>query len=141
MRAQLNGSSTATVASQLQRRGIRNMFLSGLRPTRPGTRLLGYAFTLRYVPMREDLQARLGGGVNAQRRAVEGIGPEEVLVIEARGEPDAGTIGPPRSPCTAPSPWMTGPSPGRASHTLLSYIDARARTGVPEGYSSAQSAR
>jgi 5-oxopent-3-ene-1,2,5-tricarboxylate decarboxylase / 2-hydroxyhepta-2,4-diene-1,7-dioate isomerase len=93
VRAQLDGSSTATLASQLQRRGIRNMFLSGLRPTRPGKRLLGYAFTLRYVPMREDLQARLGGGVNAQRRAVEGIGPEEVLVIEARGEADAGTIG------------------------------------------------
>jgi regulator of RNase E activity RraA len=55
--------------------------------------MLGYAFTLRYVPMREDLQARLTAGVNAQRRAVEGIGPEEVLVIEARGEPDAGTIG------------------------------------------------
>jgi 5-oxopent-3-ene-1,2,5-tricarboxylate decarboxylase/2-hydroxyhepta-2,4-diene-1,7-dioate isomerase len=93
VRAQLGGASTATLASQLQRRGIRSTFLSGLRPTRPGTRLLGYAFTLRYVPMREDLQARLGGGVNAQRRAVEGIGPEEVLVIEARGEPDAGTIG------------------------------------------------
>ena len=85
--------STATLASQLQRRGIRNIFLSGLRPTQPGRRLLGYAFTLRYVPMREDLQARLGAGVNAQRRAVESIGPDEVLVIEARGEPDAGTIG------------------------------------------------
>jgi 5-oxopent-3-ene-1,2,5-tricarboxylate decarboxylase/2-hydroxyhepta-2,4-diene-1,7-dioate isomerase len=93
VRRQLDGVSTATLSAQLQRRGIRNIFLSGLRPTRPGRRLLGYAFTLRYVPMREDLQARLGAGVNAQRRAVESIGPEEVLVIEARGEPDAGTIG------------------------------------------------
>lgn len=93
VRAQLGGASTATLASQLQRRGIRSTFLSGLRPTQPGRRMLGYAFTLRYVPMREDLQRRLGGGVNAQRRAVEGIGPDEVLVIEARGEPDAGTIG------------------------------------------------
>ncbi|MPY93616.1 MAG: hypothetical protein GEV08_11310 [Acidimicrobiia bacterium] len=93
IRGQLNGVSTATVASQLQRRGIRNIYLSGLRPTQAGRRMLGYAFTLRYVPMREDLRARLGAGVNAQRRAVEGIGPEEVLVIEARGEPDAGTIG------------------------------------------------
>lgn len=93
VRRQLGGVSTATLAAQLQRRGIRNIFLSGLRPTRPGQRLLGYAFTLRYVPMREDLQARLAAGVNAQRRAVEGVRAGEVLVIEARGEPDAGTIG------------------------------------------------
>jgi regulator of RNase E activity RraA len=93
VRGQLDAVSTATLASQLQRRGIRNIFLSGLRPTQVGRRLLGYAFTLRYVPMREDLQARLGAGVNAQRRAVESIGPDEVLVIEARGEADAGTIG------------------------------------------------
>ena len=55
--------------------------------------MLGYAHTLRYVPMREDLQTTLGSGVNAQRRAVESIEPEEVLVIEARGEAHAGTIG------------------------------------------------
>ena len=55
--------------------------------------MLGYAHTLRYVPMREDLQSTLGAGVNAQRRAVESIEPEEVLVIEARGEAHAGTIG------------------------------------------------
>ena len=55
--------------------------------------MLGYAHTLRYVPMREDLQTTLGAGVNAQRRAVESIEPEEVLVIEARGEAHAGTIG------------------------------------------------
>jgi regulator of RNase E activity RraA len=55
--------------------------------------MLGYAHTLRYVPMREDLQGELVGGQNAQRRAVESMTPDEVLVIEARGEPDAGTIG------------------------------------------------
>lgn len=93
VRAQLNGVSTATITSQLQRRGLRNMFLNGLKPTRPGTRLLGVAHTLRYVPLREDLQSTLGTGLNAQRRAVEGIEAGEVLVIEARGEPHAGTIG------------------------------------------------
>jgi regulator of RNase E activity RraA len=93
LRKQLNGVSTATLASQLQRRGIRSTFLSGLRPTKTGRRMLGYAHTLRYVPMREDLQSKLGAGLNAQRRAVESMAPEEVLVIEARGEPDAGTIG------------------------------------------------
>lgn len=89
----LNSVSTATITSQLQRRGMRNMFLNGLKPTREGRRLLGVAHTLRYVPLREDLQKTLGGGRNAQRRAVEGIQPGEVLVIEARGEPHAGTIG------------------------------------------------
>jgi 5-oxopent-3-ene-1,2,5-tricarboxylate decarboxylase/2-hydroxyhepta-2,4-diene-1,7-dioate isomerase len=93
MRAQFNAVSTATLAFQLQRRGIRSTFFSGLRPTRPGLRMLGYAHTLRYVPMREDLQATLAAGVNAQRRAVESMAPEEVLVIEARDETGAGTIG------------------------------------------------
>jgi 5-oxopent-3-ene-1,2,5-tricarboxylate decarboxylase/2-hydroxyhepta-2,4-diene-1,7-dioate isomerase len=85
--------STATLAFQLQRRGIRSTFLSGLRPVRDGQRMIGVAHTLRYVPMREDLQAQLMGGQNAQRRAVESLEPGEVLVIEARGESDAGTIG------------------------------------------------
>src|SRR5215203_5891076 len=51
------------------------------------------AHTLQYVPMREDLQAPLSAGQNAQRRAVESLAPGEVLIIEARGESDAGTIG------------------------------------------------
>src|SRR3954447_18222798 len=93
LRTLLSSVSTATLTGQLQRRGIRSTFLSGLRPTRPELRLVGVARTLRYVPLREDLQQTLGGGMNAQRRAVEGIGPGEVLVIEARGVPDACTIG------------------------------------------------
>ncbi|MFN0091165.1 MAG: hypothetical protein ACKVWR_12995 [Acidimicrobiales bacterium] len=92
-RAALGAASTATVASQLQRRGIRNAFFNGLKPVKGGQRLLGFAHTLRYVPMREDLQRRLAGGVNAQRQAIESLQPGEVLVIEARGEPHAGTIG------------------------------------------------
>jgi 5-oxopent-3-ene-1,2,5-tricarboxylate decarboxylase/2-hydroxyhepta-2,4-diene-1,7-dioate isomerase len=93
LRAQLNSVSTATLTSQLQRKGIRSTFLSGLKPIKPGQRMLGYAHTLRYVPLREDLNAQFSGGLNAQRRAVESMAPEEVLVMEARGEPDAGTFG------------------------------------------------
>ena len=69
LRARLHHVSTATLTSQLQRRGIRSTFLSGLRPVKEGQRMLGYAHTLRYVPLREDLQAELAGGQNAQRRA------------------------------------------------------------------------
>ena len=43
--------------------------------------------------MREDLRSTLLAGQNAQRRAIESLQPDEVLVIEARGETDAGTIG------------------------------------------------
>src|SRR6185437_5715286 len=68
-------------------------FMAGLRPTRPDQRLLGYAYTLRYVPLREDFRDADTAELNAQKRAVESIGPDEVLVIDARGEPGAGTIG------------------------------------------------
>ena len=93
LRSQFARVSTATLAFQLQRRGIRSTFLSGLKPVRDGQRMIGVAHTLRYVPMREDLQAQLSAGQNAQRRAVESLEPGEVLIIEARGESDAGTIG------------------------------------------------
>ena len=85
--------STATLTTQLRRHGIQNTFMGGLRPTRPDLRLLGYARTLRYVPLREDVRDAEAAGLNAQKRAVESIGPEEVLVIDARREVGAGTIG------------------------------------------------
>ena len=72
---------------------MRNTFLGGLRPTRPDLRLLGYAYTLRYVPLREDVRDADTAQLNAQKSAIEAIGPGEVLVIDARGEPGAGTIG------------------------------------------------
>ena len=89
----LNRVSTATLTVQLRRRGIANTFMAGLRPTRPDLRLFGYAYTLRYVPLREDVRDADTAELNAQKRAVESIGPNEVLVIDARGEPGAGTIG------------------------------------------------
>ncbi|MGB5756851.1 MAG: hypothetical protein WBM50_08055 [Acidimicrobiales bacterium] len=92
IRRKFNAVSTATLAGQMQRRGMRNSFLNGLKPLKPNQRMLGYAHTLRYVPRREDFEKR-SSGPNAQRRAVESIEPEEVLIVEARGEPDAGTIG------------------------------------------------
>jgi regulator of RNase E activity RraA len=55
--------------------------------------MAGFARTLRYVPFREDLFAERGGGMNAQKRAIEQLRPNEILVIEARGDPTAGTVG------------------------------------------------
>lgn len=89
----LNTIATATLTHQLQMRGIRSSFFSGLRPLHPGLRMVGRARTLRYVALREDLRAHYSAGLNAQRAIVEAMRPGDVLVIEARGVPDAATIG------------------------------------------------
>jgi len=91
--ATLGEVSTATLAAQLRKRGLNGLTLDGLVSTRPGVRLVGFARTLRYLPLREDLADRYSGGMNAQKRAVEQIMPGEVLVIDSRQEPAAGTIG------------------------------------------------
>ncbi len=91
--ASLKTISTATLTFQLQSRGIRSTFLSGLKPLHPEMRMVGRARTLRYVALREDLQKQYSGGINAQKRAVESTEAGDVLVMEARGVPDAATIG------------------------------------------------
>ena len=91
--AALRSVSTATLSVVLARHGISNPVIAGLRPTRPGTRLLGSAYTLRYVPLREDVRDGDLAPLNAQKQAVESIGPDEVLVIDARQQDGAGTIG------------------------------------------------
>jgi 5-oxopent-3-ene-1,2,5-tricarboxylate decarboxylase / 2-hydroxyhepta-2,4-diene-1,7-dioate isomerase len=85
--------STATLASQLRKHGYNSVTLDRLHTTRPQQKMAGFARTLRYVPFREDLFAERGGGMNAQKRAVEQLRPNEILVIEARGDPTAGTVG------------------------------------------------
>lgn len=86
--------STATLTSQLNKRGFRNTFLTGLYPLCPELPLVGYAFTLRYVPAREDLTDTLYDNTkNMQRMAVESVGPEDVLVIDARGDIRGATLG------------------------------------------------
>jgi len=92
--AKLHTVSTATLTSQLSKHGFRNTFLPGLYPLRPDLRMVGYAFTLRYVPMREDLVDELYDNTkNVQRIAVESIGQDDILVIDARGDTRAATLG------------------------------------------------
>ncbi|MDA1074182.1 MAG: hypothetical protein O3A63_05385 [Proteobacteria bacterium] len=93
LEAGLNTLSTATLTYQLQIRGIRSTFLSGLKPLHADKRMVGRARTLRYVAVREDVQREYAGGINAQKRIVEATQPGDVLVIEARGSADAATIG------------------------------------------------
>ncbi|HWC80410.1 MAG TPA: ribonuclease activity regulator RraA [Pseudonocardiaceae bacterium] len=91
----LHEVSTASLTSELLKLGFRNTFMGGVRPLRPGNRMVGYAFTLRYIPAREDhdLEVDYDNQTNPQRIAVETIGPDQVLVIDARGELDAASFG------------------------------------------------
>jgi len=93
LRRQLSSVSVATLTHQLQMRGIRSTFLAGLRPTHPELRLVGRARTLRYVALREDVKDLAIHGRTAQKQVVETVEPGDVVVMEARGVPDAGTIG------------------------------------------------
>ncbi|WP_313823671.1 fumarylacetoacetate hydrolase family protein [Citricoccus sp.] len=93
LRAKIEETAVATITAQLRKRGIDNATIDGVRPTHPGQRILGYAKTLRYVPNREDLFKRFGGGFNAQKRAMDSVEPDDVVVMEARGETGTGTLG------------------------------------------------
>jgi hypothetical protein len=94
-RACLERVSTATVTTQLMKRGFRSRFMRGRRPLRPGTRMVGPARTLRYAPMREDLDtleslgARTTRSASSSRTSAAG----EVLVIDGLGQTGAGSLG------------------------------------------------
>ena len=86
--------STATLTSQLLKRGFANTFMYGVVALRPDLRLAGQAFTLRYIPAREDLDpVETDNRTSKQRIAVESVGPGDVLVIDARGDARAATLG------------------------------------------------
>ena len=93
LKAKLESVCTATLSSQLRKRGLNNVSIDGLTSTRPDKRIVGLARTLRYVPNREDLFKAHGGGFNAQKKAIDSVNEGEILVMEARGEKGTGTIG------------------------------------------------
>jgi regulator of RNase E activity RraA len=93
LKAKLESVCTATLSSQLRKRGLNNVSIDGLTSTRPEKRIVGLARTLRYVPNREDLFKTHGGGFNAQKKAIDSVNEGEILVMEARGEKGTGTIG------------------------------------------------
>jgi regulator of RNase E activity RraA len=91
----LRHASTATLTFQLLKRGFGNLFMEGVAPLRPDLRMAGYARTLRYVPMRADVRSGLeyDNRTNVQRLAVESVGEQEILVIDARGVTSAASLG------------------------------------------------
>ncbi len=93
LRSKLESVATATLSSQMRKRGLNNVSIDGLQSTRPERRVVGTARTLRYVPNREDLFKAHGAGFNAQKRAIDSVNEGEILVMEARGERGTGTVG------------------------------------------------
>lgn len=92
----LSSIGTATVTMQLLKRGIRNVSMAGVRPLNvPVQRLLGPAYTLRYVPLREDLSTpeALGRPDYPPRLAIEQAPEGSVLVIDGRGRGDIAVLG------------------------------------------------
>jgi regulator of RNase E activity RraA len=99
LKDKLSQISTATRCMNLYKLGIRNVFMHGLHPLAPlgiGKRVVGRAVTLRFLPMREDLDAALTPEQRhaaPYRLAVESIEAGDILVIDAMGYLATGTFG------------------------------------------------
>jgi regulator of RNase E activity RraA len=91
----LSRVSTATITTVLLKKGLRNVWLRGARPLRPGqTRLVGAAFTLRFVPAREDLATpESWASPISTRAAIEAMPEGCITVVDAMGVTDAGIFG------------------------------------------------
>lgn len=87
--------TTATLTTILLKKGLRNVWIRGAMPLRPGqTRVVGPAFTLRFVPAREDLATPASwGSPISTRAAIEAMPEGAVAVIDAMGVTDAGVFG------------------------------------------------
>jgi regulator of RNase E activity RraA len=94
-RTALSGVSTATLTTVLLKKGLRNVWLRGTKPLRPGQpRLVSQAFTLRFVPAREDLATpESWGSPTSTRAAIEAMPPGCIAVVDAMGVTDAGIFG------------------------------------------------
>ncbi|AXK46167.1 fumarylacetoacetate hydrolase family protein [Brachybacterium saurashtrense] len=92
-RERLERAPVAGLSAALRARGQHHCVIDGLLPMHPDRKLVGTARTLRFVPAREDLFATHGGGFNRQKQVFDTVGEGEVIVIEARGDATAGTLG------------------------------------------------
>src|SRR5205809_6672929 len=91
----LSAVSTATLTTILLKKGLRNVWLRGPKPLRPGKpRLVGPAFTLRFVPAREDLATpESWSSPISTRTAIEAMPKGCITVVDAMGVTDAGIFG------------------------------------------------
>ena len=91
----LQAVSTATLTTILLKKGLRNVWMRGTKPIRPGQpRVVGRAFTLRFVPAREDLATPASwASPISTRAAIEAMPEGCVAVADAMGVLDAGIFG------------------------------------------------
>ena len=91
----LSQVTTATLTTILLKKGLRNVWLRGTRPLRPGQpRLVGRAFTLRFVPAREDLATpESWSSPISTRAAIEDMPAGCIAVVDSMGVQDAGIFG------------------------------------------------
>lgn len=99
-RKKLMGVSTATLCTALFKRGLRNQFIQDVRPVNlqrdpKAPNMVGEAFTLRYIPAREDLNpiTVFQDRAHPQRKAVEECPPGAVFVIDSRKDARAASAG------------------------------------------------
>jgi regulator of RNase E activity RraA len=91
----LSNVTTATLTTVLLKRGLRNVWIRGSKPLRQGQpRVVGSAFTLRFVPMREDLATpESWSSPRSTRGAIEDMPRDCIAVVDAMGVADAGIFG------------------------------------------------
>lgn len=91
----LRAVTTATLTTILLKKGLRNVWIRGAMPMREGeTRVVGPAFTFRFVPAREDLATPASwGSPISTRAAIEEMPEGAIAVIDAMGIVDAGVFG------------------------------------------------
>src|SRR5208283_5800964 len=91
----LSRITTATLTTVLLKNGLRNVWLRGAKPLRSGQkRLVGPAFTLRFVPAREDLATpESWSSPISTRAAIESMPECVIAVADAMGVPSAGIFG------------------------------------------------
>ena len=95
-RQKLKKVSVATLCTALFKRGLRNQFIQDVHPLNPShDNMVGEAFTLRYMPAREDLNpiSVFQDRAHPQRKAVEECPPDAVMVIDSRKDPRAASAG------------------------------------------------
>jgi regulator of RNase E activity RraA len=88
--------ATSTLTGALNRRGLRSMYMQDVWPIKEGIpRMVGLAFTMRFIPSREDKDGPNAKGPrsNIQPQAMETCPPGYVLVVDSRGDPRAASAG------------------------------------------------
>ena len=96
VKRKFEGVGTATIATALFKRGLRNQFVQGVRRLQAGAKVMvGPAFTLRYIPAREDLDvvAAFRDPQHPQRLAVETVPAGHVLIMDCRRDASAASAG------------------------------------------------